>query len=408
MRATLRPSELSDRHGQYVAVGGSGPSYVLDAEGRTVAVRPDEPRSGTLHTTCGGSIVAERRQKQVALVDISSLDDVEIIEFGRASKSLLCEGGDVFAVAGPKGERRIYDVRTGEPVTPEVVNAFHVALIDGNLIYRAEPDDSHPEGWRTTSLTAGTERFIAEIPRAGKRMESVDFSPDGQRIALTLAEGNQPVLDLMLVSVADGVTVTRSIDTHVASVRWLDNDRLFVSTDSGGYPDTVDAFIASGADLTTLVQFDSELWWPTHLEDDRPVGLDGGSFRTMGLDGGASDVLNELPASRRLLRLPEPVTVTVTTTGSAGRESIDTPIPSRRIEAIVSTTSIPEDDDVAQRSSPAGTESRAERNITELATGSASPANDTGVTTTVVAMAATLLAVGVGGLIVQHRRKSHR
>lgn len=338
VRATVRPPQVSDRAGQYLATGWPTPSYVLDADGGTVAAHPagSDQLAGTLQTTCGGSMIAERRGKEVALIDISTFDDVEVLQFNRSARKLLCDTDRVFAVAGPKGERQVYDVRTREPVTGQLVSAAHVALVDGNLIYRGEANESNPEGWRTLNLSSGTERFIAEMSRSGRRMESVDFSPESGRIALTLAEGNQPVLDLVVVSVPSGEIITRTIETHVASVRWLDESRVFVSTEGGGYPDTVNSFIASGDDLNTIVEFDSELYWPTYIDGDRLVGLDGGRFRSMPVTGGPSEVLNEIPGDRHLLRLPDPVNMT--TVGSAAQEPIDTPIPSPRIEAIVART----------------------------------------------------------------------
>lgn len=401
VRATLRPPALSDNPGVFLATGSFEPSHVLDVDGGLVASLP--AGRGDLHTTCGGSIIAEHRHNQVVLIDVATLEETEVLQLARPTQQVLCEGGRVLALAGTGEFHRVYDARTREPVSRVVAETSRASLVDDTLIYLAATDEDNPQAWRSLDLQSGAERVVIELSTLGKRMESVDFSPDGSRIALTLAEGNQSVLDLEIISVAEGETITRTINTHVASVRWLDDEQLLVRTDSGGFPDTDVPFIASAADLTTLVELSEDVYWPTHLDDNRLVGLRGGAFQSMPLGGGPVEVLNEVPSNfqLQLLRFPEPVRTT--TTGSARSAPIETPIPSPVIEAIPASVpvivGIPSVPDVV----PADGVSVTDAKTIDSASGGLDPPGGSRIGTIAIVLAAAVLA-GIATAIFRRRR----
>ncbi len=125
----------------------------------------------------------------------------------------------------------------------------------------------------------------------------------------------------------------------------------------------------------------------------------------MPLSGGASEVHNELPGSRQLLRLPEPVTMT--TIGSGAREPVDTPIPSPRMEGIVNTASS------LGAAAPSTSASEAEQVTTtgpdavESATARSEPQDDAGAAPIGPIVAVVMVVVGAGVVLVRrHKRPS--
>lgn len=268
----------------------------------------------------------------MALVDLSTFEDVEVLRFGKQLRQLLCEGDQILAVAGPSDDKRVYDVRTGDAVTGRLVRPKQASLVDGQLNYPGAADAAHPKGWHTLDLVTGLDRFVAEMSRTGPfRVESVGFSPDGERVAYAVKLGNNDIIDYELVNFSDGRTVSRRVSGHIGIVRWLDPDRLLLLQHSGGFPNTDPHFVV-GHDLGTLYELDGTMGWATHLDSEHLIGLNRGAFQRAPLAGGPVEVVNEIPGDRRLIRLPEPIEMA--TIGSASREPIETPISSPVIEAI--------------------------------------------------------------------------
>lgn len=308
VRATVRPPQVSNGVGVYLATGRQLQTFILDRGGAVVGAAPTDPdtASANLHTVCGGTVIAERRPQEVVFVDVATFAVIERVEFIGTTTQLLCDDDRVFAVRGERDDRRVYDVRTNEELTGTLTSHDPVGLVDDQLIFPAQGENESSVEWSALDLTTGDERVFFEISTAEQRIESIDLSPDGAHLVMTVAKGNQAVLDLVLVSTETGGTVTREINTHIASVTWLDDAQIFVSTESG-FDDPENALIVSGTDLTTLVSFDEELYWPTLIDGDRLIGVAQGSLKSISLDGGEVDVLNEFADTYRLQRLPEPI-----------------------------------------------------------------------------------------------------
>ncbi len=334
VRATLRPAPLSHEPGRYLAPGDV--DQVLDAAGGVVAAHPAGPDQpfASLHTPCGGSLVAERRPGEVAMVDVASFDEVEVLPFRSRVTQILCEGETRLVVAGTRSGLRVHDLRGREPMTGVLAAPGHAHLSDGRLLYLARSAGALPGGWRELDLSSGVDRFVKEDLRAeGQLMESVAFSPSGDRIALTLAAdaGDNQQVDVVVISVATGVVTRRAIDAHLASIHFVDDDRLLVHPDSGGFPLSEQSLLLATDDLSGIVQYAENIPWATHLDGDRLVGLAQDAFKSISISGGAIEVLAETTERWGLVDLVEPFEVA--SPGSAPVTPADVPVEGPAIEA---------------------------------------------------------------------------
>ena len=419
VRATVRPPQVSNGVGVYLATGRQLQTLILDRGGAVVGSAPTDPDTGSanLHTTCGGTVIAERRPQEVVFVDVATFEVTERIEFIGTTTQLLCDGDRVFAVRGERDARRVYDVRTNEELTRTLTPHEPVGLMDDQLIFPAQGDDEDSIEWSALDLSTGDERVFFEISTSAQRIESVALSPGGTHLVMTVAKGNQAVLDLVLVSTETGETVTREINTHTGSVTWLDNAQIFVSTEPG-FDNPENALIVSGTDLTTLVSFDEELYWPRLLDGDHLIGVDRGSLRAISLEGGEVEVLNEFADTYRLMQLPEPIEASDDVAPSVAG-LIEVPIASPVIEALPArvvppptTTAAPEADGETE-DEPADDEVAAGDTSVDVAAANAAAEIDdaaspepASTTTLVVALVAAtaFAAMAALGLVVHRRR----
>ena len=344
LRATVNGPTTSAGPATYVATGWYEPTHLLAADGGLIAAqsRDDQTQLGGFHAPCGGSIVAEYRGTSIVLVDVSTFTDVEQFPIDEQVWQLLCEGDRLLAMVGGEYTRAVLDVRSGSRLDATVTDGMPALLSNQTLTYLSAANDQDGRGWRTLDLTTGENEFIIEMPTGEQRMEWVDFSPGGQHIALTLAEGNQSIIDIVVVDTAAKSATARTIDAHTAALHWLDEQQLLVRVGHGGYSDTQPAFVAEASDLTTLIEYDSQLFtfWPGYLNDDRVIGMEGGRVVSMPLAGGPIDILNELPINGPLTRLPDPIEIPAEyRTPETSRE---TPISSPIVEALEARSALVE------------------------------------------------------------------
>ncbi len=105
--------------------------------------------------------------------------------------AVFSSDGELVATGSRDNTARIWNARTGEPVTPPIKNGDYVLAVqfspDGNFLLTGG-EDKAARLWDVR-----TRKPITEPLQHNSRVRSVQFSPDGQR-TLTVADGNEAAL----------------------------------------------------------------------------------------------------------------------------------------------------------------------------------------------------------------------
>lgn len=331
LRSLFQPSPLSTAPAAFLGTGQ--PLSALDAQGATVSIRLQTNDVFRGHATpCGSGRVAELGGDEVIISDIATWTDVESLPFRRFTKQLHCHEDTVLAVAGPTGERQVWDVRTQGALTDPLSSGGHTDLHVETLAYVGPQSGNLQEGVRILDLASGDDRLLHAVTVGGSgfdrvRVRGVAISPDGQRVAFPVVVGDtsQRSTELFVYSIDGELLASREFDA--GRLVWLDDDRLLHTTGSGR------ARILDAADLSEATDLgDSHYWVAALAGDDVVIGSDNGAILRQGLDEDAPRTVNSLATIGRMVRLPEPVVMQ--TVGSATENQIDIPIPGPALDRL--------------------------------------------------------------------------
>lgn len=297
---------------------------LLAADGSVVGIRPDGAH-GRRQVSCGGSIVAEERNREVAVVDVTTFEDVEVLRFRRGATRLLCEGDWLLGVAERDGQLEVFDIRTRRPVAQLAGNEAYVGLHEGQLILLSPAEQPDLPRWQSVDLSSGSVELLAafdpELP-----IDSAELGPSGERFAYTGVddEGQRFVATLDLRSGEEARQPLR----ETSHVQWLDGGRVFVwNGRTDGMPT-----VRMATDLSVVAELDPLVVGQVELlADDGLVAVNRGTVVGSSISGAAAEVWNQLPFTGVLVALPAPVEVAF---AWEPFESIDGPIPSPLIESL--------------------------------------------------------------------------
>lgn len=325
LRAHLRPAPVSDGPGVFLAG-----QTVLDANGHVVA-RP--PRPGAVgHVPCGGTRFVHLENDEVVVTDLATWTELERMQWRRSTRWLRCSGDHIVAVAGPRGERQVWDVRTREAITGPSGLKADADLRGDTLVANLAANDQFPPGVRAIDLTTGEQRLLQERrPLDGlypNFIRGVEISPDGTRAVFTMVsgEGRDEVSEVFVASLDGSTLIGRHVEDDGGRTIWLDDDLLLFRVGRG------QGMILDARDLSVVTDLgDQNVHWVAGLHDGYLVGAAGAEVRRMALTGGDIERLSEVGGVDTLQILDDPVTFAESAARPPG---IDTPIASPRLEAV--------------------------------------------------------------------------
>ena len=218
--------------GQTEATVGVGQADLLTAYGSSVAVSPDGER---LVATAGSDIVVldARSGRRTGRITLAEPDAVSDAVWSRDGRSILVAArGPAYAKGLSGGPVVVVDARTLRPTgrieTPAGVQSLATSP-DGRLVAAAL---GRQEFVIIAELPSGRLRHTIQLQAgADGRVNVVDFSPDGTRIAAGDPSGRLYVFD-----VASGRRLGEPARLHtgvVLDARWLD-DATVATTGSDG------------------------------------------------------------------------------------------------------------------------------------------------------------------------------
>lgn len=345
VRAYAQPEPTGVGPAVYVATSPFAPPLLLDANAGIVASDPaTDNRRIEAAAGCGDGTIAYLQDLEVVIVD-AGFTEVERLQFRRVTDELFCpEPGVVLAIAGPAQERKVYDVRSREPITSQLTFGSPADAV-GDLVAGAmEPPGSANATVRVVSRSTGVERTLIDpallVDERPVAIASVRLSPSADRVAFTVTSGPEDaqLATVMIADTAGGsILALAEIGTRRAHVRWLSPDRLLVQTTTG----------RSTIHDTAILAIERELdaRWVQHLDGDVLSGLGdshqgtpgvGTQLTRLALPDGSPTVDAELPFQVQAFRLP--AEVTATTTGTAFVEPLEIPLPSERLDALVAVS----------------------------------------------------------------------
>lgn len=332
LRALVDPGPISSEPGRYIT---RSPATILDEDGRVVSIRelPEgEGRDGM--KPCGGPLIAETGHDEVVITDIRTWEVVERLEFARSTRELHCHGDRIVAIAGPRGERSVWDVRTRMALTGQLSNGGHADLHGELLAYSAVADDEHPAGVRVLDLDTATDTFVHAVEPissdlAPAVLRGVQISPDGSRVAFSVlsGEGRAEVSEVYVYTIDGELIAGDVVFDDGGRTFWLSNEELLFRTGKGH------ALILRASDLAVLADLGPGYWWLS-ADDGVLYGMSEQQLRVVDAAGSIS-VMGEIAVGGAVQRLPEPVTVSGH--GAAGADPLDVPISSPPIESVYAT-----------------------------------------------------------------------
>ena len=305
---------------------------LLAADGSVVGIRPDGAH-GRRQVSCGGSIVAEERNREVAVVDVATFEDVEVLRFRRGATRLLCDGDWLLGISEREGQLEVFDIRTRRPVAQLAGNEAYVGLHDGRLTVLGPGEQNDLPRWQSIDLSSGSVELLATFDPE-QRIDSAELGPGADRLAYTGedGEGRNFVATLDLRS---GAEVRKPLD-DTSHVQWLDGSRVFVSN---ARPDGTPT-VRMASDLSVVAEIDPLIVGQVELlGPDGLIAVSRGTVVGSSATGGAAAVWNQLPFTAAMISLDEPVDVRFDWKPFT---AIDTPLPSPAIESLPVSTIDPD------------------------------------------------------------------
>ncbi len=324
--AFMEPPRTSDAPAKYLAVPAwPEQAVMLAADGAVVATRPEDTY-GRRQAECAAGEVVEDRNREVVRVDLSSFEDIEVLQFRRGASRLLCNEQWVLAVSERDGPQ-VYDVRTRRAVAAVTSAESPISLVGDRLIVLGAADDAGPIGWRAIDLTTGETTLLRAFDRE-VRDGLVSLSPTGEDIVFASTSGNQ--IELGAVNLTDGSERTVPL-ANPSYVQWIDNERILVTDATTG-----DWTIRDGTTLAVLTIFDTPSPGRALLTDhDTLVYARQGTIESIPVSGGSPTVLNQLPYAVTLVKLDHPVE---SARPPETTSPITWPLPSGVVEGIASSS----------------------------------------------------------------------
>lgn len=305
---------------------------LLGADGSVVGIRPDGAH-GRRQVSCGGGIVAEERNREVAVVDVAAFEDVEVLQFRRGATRLLCEGDWLLGISERDGQMEVFDIRTRRPVAQLAGNEAYAGLRDGHLIVLTPGEPTDLPRWQSVDLSTGAlEPLVTFDPE--QPIDSAELSSDADRLAYTGVdgEGRNFVATLDLRS---GEEMRQGLEER-SLVQWLDGNRVFVSN---GRPDGTPT-VRMASDLSVVAEMDPLIVGQVELlGPDGLIAVSRGTVVGGSATGGTAAVWNQLPFTAAMIALDEPVDVRFDWEPFT---AIDTPLPSPVIESLPVSTVDPD------------------------------------------------------------------
>lgn len=400
LRAHVEPGPVSTEPGRYIT---QRPATILDEQGQVVSIRelpPGEGRDGM--KACGGPLIAETGHDEVIITDISTWDVVERLQFRRFTRELHCDGDRIIAVAGPSGERRVWDVRTREALTGQLSRGGHADLQGDLLAYSAIADGEHPAGVRVLDLSTGVDTFLhavepysSELTPAALR--GVQLSPDGTRVVFSVlsGEGRAEVAEVFVYTLDGDLVAGDLVFDDGGRTFWLSDDELLFRTGKGH------ALVLRASDLEVLADLGLGYQWLS-ATDGVLYGMSAQQIQTVERDGSIA-LLGEISAGGALQRLPEPVRVI--NPGVATSTPRDLPISSPAIEAVYRDGGTPPRTTSGSSESPSAAAQELTGSDVVRLPGEPADSGSGSATFIVVLVLSAVSAAGVLGLVALTRRR---
>ncbi|MFL5725561.1 MAG: hypothetical protein ACJ77F_04425 [Chloroflexota bacterium] len=184
--------------------------------------------------------VAERWRRLIPIAAVA-------VALGGGCQS--AQGGPALLVASGGSLQRLAPDGRLTPVAGAPSNVRHVAAAGGSIVVAT--DDGRYLVASDVDRTAERPKWVARaasVPEAGFTA-GIDVSPDGGSLAVVRAQDAAPDLDLVVVDLATGGTVSRRIDLGAnGPPSWLSDDELALEVVDGSGQAEVVAVRADGGE----------------------------------------------------------------------------------------------------------------------------------------------------------------